>query len=84
MNKQSRQSVINTPTRGSGAGRSLSAAFIAARAKAPAHHREALPGHGDTAVDSHLQLPTISVDRSRLDALELLPFRKAVEAGVDR
>jgi beta-glucosidase-like glycosyl hydrolase/CubicO group peptidase (beta-lactamase class C family) len=41
------------------------------------------PGHGDTAVDSHLQMPTVTADRSRLDSVELLPFRKAVEAGVE-
>jgi len=41
------------------------------------------PGHGDTAVDSHLQLPTLTADRERLDSVELLPFRQAVEAGVD-
>jgi beta-glucosidase-like glycosyl hydrolase/CubicO group peptidase (beta-lactamase class C family) len=41
------------------------------------------PGHGDTAVDSHLQMPTLTADRPRLDSVELLPFRKAVEAGVD-
>ena len=41
------------------------------------------PGHGDTAVDSHLQMPTLTADRSRLDSVELLPFRRAVEAGVD-
>ncbi len=41
------------------------------------------PGHGDTATDSHIGLPTITVDRKRLDALELLPFRAAIYAGVD-
>jgi beta-N-acetylhexosaminidase len=41
------------------------------------------PGHGDTAVDSHLQVATVAADRARLDAVELLPFRRAVEAGVD-
>jgi beta-N-acetylhexosaminidase len=41
------------------------------------------PGHGDTAVDSHLGLATIAADRSRLDAVELAPFRRDVEAGVD-
>ena len=35
------------------------------------------PGHGDTAVDSHLALPRVSHDRARLDAVELLPFRLA-------
>ncbi len=41
------------------------------------------PGHGDTAVDSHIGLPTINADRARLDRLELVPFRAAVAAGVD-
>jgi beta-glucosidase-like glycosyl hydrolase len=41
------------------------------------------PGHGDTAVDSHIGLPTIRADRARLDRLELVPFRAAVKAGVD-
>ncbi len=41
------------------------------------------PGHGDTAVDSHMELATLSVDRVRLEAVELVPFRRAIEAGVD-
>ncbi len=41
------------------------------------------PGHGDTAVDSHVALPSIEADRERLDAVELVPFRAAVDAGVD-
>ncbi len=40
------------------------------------------PGHGDTAVDSHLDLPVIDHDRERLDAVELLPFRRAIEDGI--
>lgn len=40
------------------------------------------PGHGDTAVDSHLGLPRIDHDRAQLDAVELVPFRAAVAAGV--
>ncbi|HLM58255.1 MAG TPA: glycoside hydrolase family 3 N-terminal domain-containing protein [Pyrinomonadaceae bacterium] len=40
------------------------------------------PGHGDTAVDSHRGLPVIDVARSRLDSIELVPFRAAVRAGV--
>ncbi|CAN5171370.1 hypothetical protein BH23GEM4_BH23GEM4_14220 [soil metagenome] len=39
------------------------------------------PGHGDTDVDSHLALPAIRGDRARLDAVELVPFRTALEAG---
>jgi len=41
------------------------------------------PGHGDTGVDSHLALPVLGVDRARLDAVELVPFRHAIAAGVD-
>ncbi|MFP4021432.1 MAG: beta-N-acetylhexosaminidase [Halanaerobium sp.] len=41
------------------------------------------PGHGDTAVDSHLDLPIIEHQRSRLERVELYPFKKAAEAGVD-
>lgn len=40
------------------------------------------PGHGDTATDSHRGLPVINVPRSRLDAVELVPFRAAIAAGV--
>ncbi|MEV4622071.1 glycoside hydrolase family 3 protein [Asanoa sp. NPDC049573] len=53
----------------------LQAAGVAACAK----H---FPGHGDTAVDSHHDLPHIPRDRAGLDAVELLPFRAAIEAGV--
>jgi len=41
------------------------------------------PGHGDTATDSHLGLAHVTGDRARLDAVELPPFRRAIEAGVD-
>jgi len=40
------------------------------------------PGHGDTDVDSHLDMPVIRKTRQQLDSLELYPFRKAIEAGV--
>lgn len=35
------------------------------------------PGHGDTDVDSHLDLPVVRAPRERLDAVELAPFRAA-------
>src|SRR5215831_2329460 len=41
------------------------------------------PGHGDTAADSHIDLPVISASRERLEHLELVPFRAAIAAGVD-
>ena len=40
------------------------------------------PGHGDTRTDSHLTLPLVSASRSRLDSLELYPFRHLIQAGV--
>jgi beta-N-acetylhexosaminidase len=40
------------------------------------------PGHGDTRVDSHHDLPRIGGTRAQLDAAELVPFRAAVAAGV--
>jgi beta-N-acetylhexosaminidase len=40
------------------------------------------PGHGDTAADSHIDLPVIRANRDRLNKLELVPFRAAIEAGV--
>lgn len=40
------------------------------------------PGHGDTAVDSHLGLPKVEKTMEELEACELIPFRAAMEAGV--
>ena len=40
------------------------------------------PGHGDTAVDSHLGLPRVDKTEETLEQLELIPFRRAIEAGV--
>ena len=41
------------------------------------------PGHGDTAVDSHLELPVLPHSPARLAAVELPPFVEAIAAGVD-
>jgi len=41
------------------------------------------PGHGDTATDSHLSLAQVTGDRNRLESVELVPFRRAIEIGVD-
>jgi beta-N-acetylhexosaminidase len=40
------------------------------------------PGHGDTGVNSHLALPVVTASRSRIDTVELVPFRAAVNGGV--
>jgi beta-N-acetylhexosaminidase len=61
----------------------LGAAFItglqAGRVAACAKH---FPGHGDTALDSHHDLPLLDHSRARLDDVELRPFRRAIAAGV--
>lgn len=40
------------------------------------------PGHGDTDVDSHLNLPVVTASKERIQKTELLPFQAAVAAGV--
>jgi beta-N-acetylhexosaminidase len=40
------------------------------------------PGHGDVSSDSHLELPVLDITRERMDAVELPPFRAAIDAGV--
>jgi beta-N-acetylhexosaminidase len=41
------------------------------------------PGHGDTAVDSHLGLPSVPHDKERLLEVELYPFQQAMNEGID-
>ncbi len=41
------------------------------------------PGHGDTAVDSHFELPLVDKSLAELQELELIPFKEAIEAEVD-
>ncbi len=41
------------------------------------------PGHGDTATNSHLTMARLEATRERMNALELKPFRAAIEGGVD-
>ena len=40
------------------------------------------PGHGDTSLDSHLELPVVEHEPARLQEVELRPFRAAIAAGV--
>jgi beta-N-acetylhexosaminidase len=40
------------------------------------------PGHGDTEQNSHLELARVDASRARIDSVELVPFRAAVQAGV--
>ena len=41
------------------------------------------PGHGSTEEDSHAELPVVGRTRSELEAIDLVPFRAAIEADVD-
>ncbi len=41
------------------------------------------PGHGDTKLDSHMQLPILNHDLERLNQIELVPFKALIESGVD-
>jgi beta-N-acetylhexosaminidase len=62
----------------------LAKAYIrGARSKGLMSTGKHFPGHGDTDVDSHLDLPTIRADRAHLDSVDLPPFRAAVGEGID-
>lgn len=39
------------------------------------------PGHGDTDVDSHYDLPQLTFDKKRLESLEIFPFKELIKAG---
>lgn len=54
--------------------------YRAAGVAATAKH---FPGHGDTAVDSHYGFPVITHTREVWEALDAVPFRAAIAAGVD-
>lgn len=41
------------------------------------------PGHGDTSVDSHLELPIVNKSLKELNDLELIPFKRAIKKGAD-
>jgi beta-N-acetylhexosaminidase len=54
--------------------------YQGSRVAATAKH---FPGHGDTAVDSHFGFPVITHSREVWEALDAVPFRAAVRAGID-
>jgi beta-N-acetylhexosaminidase len=65
----------------------LAAAFIEGTRADPKYRvlttAKHFPGHGDTAVDTHLNMAVINATRERLESVELAPFRSAIQAGVD-
>ena len=84
VNNNPRNPVINTRSFGENPRRvaALVAAYVdGARDAGMIATIKHFPGHGDTDVDSHLGLPVIPFDRARLNGLELVPFRRGIEAG---
>lgn len=62
----------------------LSTAFLrGAQSQSVLTAAKHFPGHGDTAIDSHLELPKLPHTADRLAAIELPPFKAAIAAGVD-
>jgi beta-N-acetylhexosaminidase len=64
-------------------GRHVAAAIRGLRRSGIASTAKHFPGHGDSAVDSHVDLPVVVRDLEHLHTVELPPFRAAIEAGVD-
>jgi beta-glucosidase-like glycosyl hydrolase len=86
VNNNPRNPVINIRSYGENPSRvaALVAAYVAgAKDGGIIATLKHFPGHGDTDVDSHLGLPVIGFDRSRLDSVELVPFRRGVEQGAE-
>lgn len=61
-------------------GAYIDGAHSAAQVLVTAKH---FPGHGDSAVDSHLGMPRLEATKERLNTLELVPFRAAIAHNVD-
>lgn len=84
VNNNPANPVINTRSYGENAARvaRLSSLFVHGLRDggqlATAKH---FPGHGDTDVDSHVGLPVVTATMARLDSVELVPFKAAVDAG---
>ena len=86
VNNNPRNPVINIRSYGEDPARvaALVGAYIAgARDGGMIATVKHFPGHGDTDVDSHLGLPVISYDRTRLRDVELVPFRRGIEQGAE-
>lgn len=84
VNNNPANPVINTRSFGEDARRvaRLSAAFVrGARDGGQFATAKHFPGHGDTDVDSHVGLPVVGATQARLDTLELVPFKAAIDAG---
>jgi beta-N-acetylhexosaminidase len=85
VNNNAANPVINVRSFGedpAGVARYVTAFILGAQSAGVIATAKHFPGHGDTATDSHRGLPVINVARSRLESVELVPFRAAIGAGV--
>jgi beta-N-acetylhexosaminidase len=86
VNINPKNPIINT--RSFGEDPQQVAAMVAAYVKASRENgllstAKHFPGHGDTATDSHLGVATVGGDLPRLNSVEIPPFQKAIDSGVD-
>ena len=84
VNNNPRNPVINIRSFGEDPGRvgaMVRASVEGLQAGGVAATLKHFPGHGDTAIDTHLGLATVPHDRARLDRVELAPFRDGIAAG---
>jgi beta-N-acetylhexosaminidase len=86
VNSNPANPIINTRSFGEDpqqVGDLVSAYIRGARASGMMTTVKHFPGHGDTATDSHLGVAQVTGDMTRLRSVELPPFQRAIEAGVD-
>ena len=86
VNSNPANPIINTRSFGEDpnqVGNMVAAYIRGARANGMMTTLKHFPGHGDTATDSHLSLAAVTGNKVRLQSVELVPFRRGIEAGVD-
>ena len=86
VNSNPANPIINTRSFGENpqqVGEMVAAYIRGARSNGMLTTAKHFPGHGDTATDTHLGVAQVRGDMARLESVELPPFRKAMEAGVD-
>ncbi|HMU61756.1 MAG TPA: glycoside hydrolase family 3 N-terminal domain-containing protein [Gemmatimonadales bacterium] len=85
VNNNAANPIINT--RSFGGDAAAVAALVSAEVRGLQDHgmlatAKHFPGHGDTGTDTHIELPVIDAPWSRLDSVELVPFRAAIRSNV--
>lgn len=86
VNSNPANPIINTRSFGEDpaeVGQMVSSYILGARSNGMLTTAKHFPGHGDTNTDSHLALARVNGDLDRLNHVELVPFRAAIQAGVD-